>query len=258
MNPPNHSALSSSDNQATSKTVIRLRDVAVAYQDTVALYDIDLDIHRNQFVGIAGPNGSGKTTLLKTILGAVKPFKGSIQLFGEDTTQTIPRQIRHRIGYVPQMQLVDRNFPALVEDVVAMGRFSQIGLLGRASEQDKEYITKALKTVEMLHYACRPIGHLSGGQQQKVWIARALAQNTEILLLDEPTSALDFKMTRSILELLKKLHEEENLTILMIQHNLTLMKRYVKRMLYLNKSIYFDGDPKKALSNDNIDEIFYM
>lgn len=240
-----------------NNTIISLYDVSVAYQNTVALYDVNIDIQKNNFVGICGSNGSGKTTLLKTILGEVKPFKGIINLFDKNIYD-LRRKDKFKIGYVPQIQPIDRNFPALVEDVVAMGRYAQVGFLRKFKDKDKILITNALETIDMLDYACRPIGHLSGGQQQKVWIARALAQNAEILLLDEPVSALDFKMTKSVLDLLKKLNEENDKTIIMILHNIKLLKEYAKRLVCLNKTIFYDGSPQNPEADKEIDRIFFM
>lgn len=241
----------------SNDTIISLRDISVAYQNTVALYDVNIDIFKNDFIGICGSNGSGKTTLLKTILGAVKPFKGNINILGKDIND-LGRKEKFKIGYVPQIQPIDRNFPALVEDVVAMGRYAQVGIFHKFKDKDKTLITNALEMIDMLDYACRPIGHLSGGQQQKVWIARALAQDAEILLLDEPVSALDFKMTKSVLELLRKLNEENEKTIIMILHNIKLLKEYTKRLICLNKTIFFDGSPQSPEADREIERIFFM
>ena len=116
-------------------TVISLRDISVAYQNTVALYDVNIDIINNNFIGICGSNGSGKTTLLKTILGAIKPFKGNINVLGKDINE-LGRKEKFKIGYVPQIQPIDRNFPALVEDVVAMGRYAQVGIFRKFKDKD--------------------------------------------------------------------------------------------------------------------------
>ena len=155
----------------TSKPVICMKDLAVAYQSNVAIYDINLDIYKNEFIGICGPNGSGKSTLLKAMVGAVKPFQGKVRVFGEDITRESIRTVRMRTGYLPQTELIDRNFPALVKDVVAMGLYSKIGFFRGVSKKDEEKIMRALQIVELDEYKERPIGHLSGGQQQKAMIA---------------------------------------------------------------------------------------
>ncbi|RLI71738.1 hypothetical protein DRO91_05315, partial [Candidatus Heimdallarchaeota archaeon] len=145
--------------------LICINGLAVAYQTNVALFDINLDVHQHDFIGICGPNGSGKSTLLKSIVGAIKPVQGSLRVFGKDLTKSNIRGIKAKIGYVPQIQNIERNFPALVEDVVGMGLYSQIGFFRALSKKHREKITAALKLVGMDAMAKRPIGHLSGGQQ---------------------------------------------------------------------------------------------
>ncbi|MFW9997305.1 MAG: metal ABC transporter ATP-binding protein [Candidatus Odinarchaeota archaeon] len=238
-----------------SVPVACFHDVIVTFQSYVALYDINFDIFRGEFVGLCGPNGSGKTTLLKTMLGLIEAAKGMIMILGEEI-EKIHRQTRFRIGYVPQLGLIDRNFPALVEDVVGMGLYPRRGFFRGLSGDDKKAIHWALMQVEMVDYAKRPIGHLSGGQQQKVMIARALAQKPEILLLDEPTSALDFKMTKSIFELVTRLQDRHNLTVVMINHNIKLLREYSKRIICLNRRIVIDTDPSDPMLDEVIEKTF--
>jgi ABC-type Mn2+/Zn2+ transport system ATPase subunit len=236
--------------------VICLQDVAVAYQANVAIFDINLDIYPGECLGIVGPNASGKTTLLKTILGVLKPIQGSVQIFGEKFSPKTSHMIRSKISYIPQLQAIDRNFPALVEDVVAMGRYSKAGLFRPLNSEDWEKIYEALEAVGMKKLAKRPIGHLSGGQQQKVMIARALANEPKILLLDEPTTALDFKMVRSVVDLVKKLHEQRALTIVIVSHDIKLLREYCTRIAAMDKKIVWKGDPHDPDLDIIIEEIF--
>ncbi|MHA1975192.1 MAG: metal ABC transporter ATP-binding protein [Candidatus Hodarchaeales archaeon] len=247
------STMQSTDEIETLTPLICIKDVDVAYQNTVALIDVNLDIYQGEIIGICGPNGSGKSTLLKTILGLLKPLRGDIRFY-DCTSAKITK--RKNIGYVPQIRTIDRNFPALVKDVVAMGRYHEVGFLKRIRGDDP-IVEKALKNVGMWNFRDRPIGHLSGGQQQKVMIARALSSNPEILLLDEPTAALDFRTQKSIMELIKKLHDEINLTILMVTHNMSFLKSYTSRVVCLDKKIVWKGYPDDPKLDLIIQQIFF-
>ncbi len=234
-----------------------LKDVNVVYGNLAALYDINIDILKGDFVGICGPNGSGKTTLLKTIIGLIEPLTGQVALFGQEIRDKIPKEIRFKIGYVPQITEIDRNFPALVRDVVEMGRYAKAGLVKSLTAEDKQKAMDALKLVDMDYMAERPIGHLSGGQQQRVLIAQALAAEAEVLLLDEFTSALDFRMTEEIMELLDFLNHTHGITIVNVGHNLELLRAYCSRMICINKVIAFDGSTKDPELDSAIDRVFH-
>ncbi|MFX0206877.1 MAG: metal ABC transporter ATP-binding protein [Candidatus Hodarchaeota archaeon] len=236
--------------------LICIRQVTVAYPSVIALYNINLDIYSGELIGLLGPNGSGKTTLLKTILGTIRPINGKIHLYGEKSAHNgIPRHLLHKIGYVPQQHTIDRNFPALVKDVVMMGRYGRIGFLYSPTTKDHQAVKEALELVGMDEFAHRPIGHLSGGQQQKVLIARALAQKPEIMLLDEPTAALDYRMKKSIIELLKGLNEQ-GLTILTIHHDIDLLRKYCSRIALLNRQIIWTGAPTSPDLDSIMERVF--
>ena len=238
--------------QQTKKSpLICIKDLDVAYQDVVALVEINLDIYENDFIGIFGPNASGKSTLLKSILGLIEPINGSISFLS--CTDPSARSIN--IGYVPQVRKIDRNFPALVQDVVSMGRYKQIGYLHNVKAND-ENIKEALIAVGMWRFRKRPIGHLSGGQQQKVYIARALSANPSVLLLDEPTAALDFRIQQSIMELIYTLHKEKKLTVILVTHNLEFLKKYATRIVCLDKKIIWQGHPSDPKLNTIIQQVF--
>ncbi|MBN1329082.1 MAG: ABC transporter ATP-binding protein [Candidatus Heimdallarchaeota archaeon] len=226
--------------------LICIKDLAVAYQSNVALFDINLDVYKNDFFGICGPNGSGKSTLLKSIVGLVKPFRGNIRVFGKDVIKGHIGYLKSKIGYLPQTDQIDRNFPALVKDVVGMGLYSQVGFFKSLSKKEDEKIGNALQLVGMENMIQRPIGHLSGGQQQKVRIARALVNSPDILLIDEPFSALDFKIAKNIANLIAEIHEKTNLTIVLISHSLSLLKEHCNKVICLDKRIVWQGDPKSS------------
>lgn len=240
-------------------TLIELSKISATYNDVLALYNINLKVNKGDYIGISGPNASGKTTLLKIILGIKKPDVGRVKVFGKDIQKFgMPAKFRHKIAYIPQNKSIGKNFPALVKDVVMMGRYSQIGIFRPITKKDKEIVKESLRKMGMLEFAKRPIGHLSGGQQQKVLIARALAQEPEILLLDEPTSALDFKVVKELGEIFKVLHEESNLTILEINHNLDILRESCDRIVVLNKTIIWEGSADSPEFDSVIDQVFYQ
>jgi len=214
--------------------VVRLQKVRVKYNDVTVLEDISISILQHDFLGIIGPNGGGKSTLLKVILGLVKPTSGSVLVFGK-----APEQARSRIGYVAQRPAFDRDFPASVQDVMMMGRFSKVGLFHRYTQADRDAVEKALVRVGMAKFRRNQIGRLSGGQQQRVFVARALVSQPELLLLDEPTASIDPGMQTEFYELLQKL--KENLTIIMVSHDIGAVSVYVDKIACLNGQLYYHG-----------------
>jgi zinc transport system ATP-binding protein len=232
--------------------IIDLQDVSVRYQNIIALKNIILNIYQGEYIGIFGPNGSGKTTLLKTILGLVHPFEGTIKLF----SSTNLKKMRVHIGYIPQNLTVKKTFPASVLETVEMGLYGKIGFLKPIKEKHRKLAEKALHNVHIGAYKNRPIGHLSGGELQKVMVARALVSEPKVLLLDEPTSALDFVMVKELMSLLVELNQKLNITIIAVNHHLDLLVPYCKRLLLMNGAIVYDGTPKNDTINQIIDEIF--
>lgn len=249
--------LSADSSSKTQQPIICMHDVVVAYQSNVAIFDINLDIYRNEFIGICGPNGSGKSTLLKTVIGAIEPLKGSVKILGEEISKKGNLHgLRKKFGYLPQMSEIDRNFPALVKDVIGMGLYSTVGLFRNLNKKDYERINRALEIVELDQFKERPIGHLSGGQQQKVMIARGIVNDPEILFLDEPTSALDFKVARNIMNLIRKIHEETELTIILVSHDIDFIRNNCSRAVCMNKRIVWQGNPKDDEFDKVINRVF--
>jgi len=235
--------------------IIRFSDATIAYQGHLALDHINLDISAGEFIGIIGPNGSGKTTLLKSILGIVRPIEGSVQIF-DCVCHKLRCHHKARIGYIPQKDQIDPNFPVTVMETVMMGRYSSLGLLKRPGKRDRELALKALREVEMEDYAGKPLGHLSGGQQQRVLIARALAQQPEVLLMDEPTTGIDTPTQHSIISLISNLHKNLNLTVLLVTHDINMISPYVDRMALLKVRLYAVGTPAEVLREKTLREIY--
>ena len=233
-------------------SIINLKNITARYQKVIALHDVNLNIYPQDYIGIFGPNGSGKTTLLKVILGLIKPFTGEITKF--DSSNLKKRQ--YKIGYVPQNPTVSKTFPATVLEVVEMGLYGKVGFLKPLRPEHRKMAEQALHYVHMGNYKNRPIGHLSGGELQKVMVARALAFEPEIILLDEPTSSLDFVMTRDLMELLSELNKKLKMTVICVNHHLDLLVPFCNRILIMNKTILFDGLPNDSNLNRVINQVF--
>ncbi len=233
--------------------VIRLNNVDVVLSGNVILHDINFEINHGEYVGLIGRNGSGKTTLMKTVLGILPAAKGDVELFGGP----VRPEALERIGYVPQLRSIEHEFPATVRDVVAMGLYIKKNANKTPGMDVQEKIQLALHKVQMEEYLNRPIGHLSGGEQQKVLLAQALVRDPEIMLLDEPTSALDFVMVRGFLSLLTTLNKTYNITLLVIQHNLEILRPFCSRLLMLKKTILYDGDPHDKQADTMINDVYF-
>ena len=231
-----------------TEELVRLDNVWVHYDGVPILEGINLSIRANDFLGIIGPNGGGKTTLLKVILGLIKPSRGKVSVMGRS-----PEKGRRYIGYISQFNLFDRDFPISVFDVVLMGRYSKAGLFHRYSEEDKRTAIKALKTVEMLDYKDRQVGRLSGGEQQRVFIARALVTNPKLLLLDEPTASIDPNMQAEFYELLDKL--KERMAIVLVSHDISAVSIYVSEIACLNHQLFYHGS--KEVSAEELEKSYH-
>jgi zinc transport system ATP-binding protein len=214
--------------------VIRFQDVAFSFDNRPVLRDVSFDIDQKAFLAVIGPNGGGKTTLLKLLLGLIKPDQGSIHVFGQP-----PDKIAHRIGYVPQDVAAVRSFPISVMDVVLMGRLRIHGH-ARVSGSDREAAREALEELEMLEYVNRRIDDLSGGQRERVFIARALATDPDILILDEPTTGLDNTGRADLYALLKKINQTK--TIIMASHDIMVLSTYATAVACVNRTVHFHDE----------------
>ena len=235
-----------------SPSIIEIKNLYVSYGRKQVLANINLKINKGDYVGLIGGNGAGKSTLLKSIIGLIKPTSGSVKILGK----TLNLQVLDKIGYTPQMHSINHEFPATVGDIVEMGLYRKNGLFKRLNKNSKEKVMLALHKVKMESFIDRPIGHLSGGEQQKILVAQALVKEPEILFLDEPTSALDFVRVKEVLLLLDEMNKKYGITIIAIHHNLDLIKPFCNRLVVLKGIIRYDGDPHTKEADNIIAEVF--
>jgi manganese/iron transport system ATP-binding protein len=237
---------------------VQVRGVWAGYDGHVALEDVSFSLEKGSLVGLVGPNGSGKSTLLKIMLGLHRPWRGSVHLFGEN-----PAAGRWRVGYAPQSELVDWNFPVTVEDVVAMGRIGR--LPGRAAvraspwrrpdPEERRIVGRCLQRVRLDSLAKRPIGELSGGEQRRMLIARALAREPEILLLDEPMAGLDAASQHDVLHLFEGLRDEGK-TLLVATHDLSCVAGCFNLAILLHQRLVAFGPPSQVFTRDNLNATY--
>ena len=228
--------------------VISLKNVWAGYGNNNVIEDVNLSVKKTDFVAIIGPNGGGKTTLLKVILGLISPQRGEVKIMGFP-----PKDGRKFIGWVPQETVMDRNFPINVLEVVLMGRIQRENMMRSYTKEDKEKALQALDMVKLSNVANKPIGEISLGQRQRVYIARALAKEPQILLLDEPLASVDPSTSTVIYELLKELNK--TITILMVTHDIGAISSYVKSVGCLNKKLYYYED--KVLTQEMINASYH-
>lgn len=232
---------------------LKIRDMVFAYSSMPVLDNVCLEIVPSEILGIVGPNGGGKSTLIKCIDNILKPQKGSILLDERDIGKMSRIEIARRMGYVPQVS--SRVFPATVFDTVLMGRRPHLGW--RSHDQDIDRVVEILELLKMDDLALKYFGELSGGQQQKVFIARALAQEAKLLLLDEPTSNLDINHQFEVMHLIRSLAEEKGFSVIMTLHDLNLASRFSDRILMLHGGkIFAVGSPEEILTPENIREVY--
>ncbi len=232
---------------------IRIRGLEFSYNSIPALKDVTIDIHESEIVAIVGPNGSGKSTLLKCIDRILKPQKGVILINGKDVKDFSQIEIARTVGYVPQS--VKQFFPATVFEVVLMGRRPYLGW--RCSKRDIEKVFEVLKILNIENIAMRDFNELSGGQQQKVLIARALVQEPEILLLDEPTANLDIKHQLEVMEIVKRIVRMNGITAIIAIHDLNLASKYADRIVMMKDGkVFAIGSPEEVLTSANIESVY--
>ncbi len=221
---------------------VEARDVRVQYERVVALDGVNLILPSGIALGIVGPNGSGKSTLLKTIAGLVAPTTGTVRVFGKRPQDLAPGTV----GYVPQIEDVDWQFPANVRDVVAMGRYPRLGPFARFGAKDRAAVNDALAALDVVSLADRHISQLSGGQQQRAFVARAIAQEPKLLLLDEPTTGVDAATEDSLLRVIRAL-VKSGMPVLMTTHDLDRAAEWFDRLIVVDRRVLADGDPSAVL-----------
>lgn len=223
-----------SEPAGSATPIVRVSGVWVYMGDALALRDVSLDIHEGRFIGLMGPNGGGKTTLLKTIVGLIKPDRGKVILRSP---------VGKTVGYVPQGEYIDREFPVTAYDVVEMGLYGSLGAFPRITEEHRAQVMEALDRLGMKGLAARGIGALSGGEQQRVSIARAIVGKPSLLLLDEPTTGVDANARDGFFRTLQDLRRSLSLTIILASHDIEVVPTQVDEIVCINQRVFVHAAP---------------
>ena len=218
--------------------------LSYAYSGNLVLDNISFTIDEGDILGIIGPNGAGKTTLFSCMLGLLDDYTGTIKIL-DDIKKKKNSKVFKNIGYIPQKKTIEQNFPATVEEIVSLG----ITTIGKTS---KEKIALALETVDLLAQKDRRVGELSGGQQQRVLIAKAMVNNPKLLILDEPATGIDLEMQNRFYSLLKKLNQENKITIIWASHDLDAVNRLATSVACINRSMFFHGKTYEFFENPDL------
>jgi manganese/zinc/iron transport system ATP- binding protein len=229
---------------------LEIHDLTVAYRRRPVIWGVDLVVPAGQLVGIVGPNGAGKSTLLKAAMGLLPPTGGWVKVFGLPIEKALDR-----VGYVPQRETVDWDFPVNVMDVVLMGRYGRIGLIRRPGRRDREIARECLAKVGMLPFADRQIANLSGGQQQRVFLARALAQEADLYFMDEPFAGVDAATEAAIVALMRELRSQGK-TLLVVHHDLPTARQYFDRLLLLNLRVVAYGPTEQVFTAELLQKTY--
>ncbi len=236
-------------------TAVYVKNLSYAYANRPVLKDITFSVETGDFFVIIGPNGSGKTTLMKLISGLLKPHQGRLEILNRPIGRYTRKALAKRIAFVPQMPAVD--FPFTVAEMVLMGRSPHLGLLGIEQQKDLEIARQALKFTGMEHLTQRKLDQLSGGEQQRVCIARAICQEPDIILLDEPTASLDLAHQIRLMDMMETLKNEKGITVVMISHDVNLAAMYGNQLLLLSKGhIVCQGPPEEVLTFQKLEETY--
>jgi iron complex transport system ATP-binding protein len=232
---------------------LKVNNVEFAYNSVPVLENVSMELNRAEVLGIVGPNGTGKSTLIRCIDQILSPKRGSILLDKQEIKKMTRMEIARKIGYVPQS--MEGVFPASVIDTVLMGRRPYLGW--KSSKEDLDCVLEVLELLGMMEFAMRDVNEISGGQQQKVLIARALAQKADILLLDEPTSNLDIRHQLEVMEIMKNIVKNRGISVIMAVHDLNLASRYADWVIMMKEGkIFAAGNPASVLTVENIKQVY--
>ena len=248
--PERASSVQLLDGVDPSRIPIQIHDMTIAYHRKPVLWDVDLDVPEGKLVGIVGPNGAGKSTMITSIMDLVPKASGWVKIYGEPY-----EKMRRSIGYVPQRESVDWDFPISALEVVTMGRYGRLGWIRRPGREDRRAAEEALDKVGMGEYANRQISQLSGGQQQRVFLARALAQDTQIYLMDEPFAGVDSATEQAIIDILMELRKQDK-TILVVHHDLQTVTRYFDWVIMLNMRVVASGPTAEVFTDENLHKTY--
>lgn len=229
---------------------LEIHDMTVAYHRKPVLWDIDLTVPESSLIAILGPNGAGKSTLMKACLGLIQKASGRVDIYG------LPyEKQRSLVGYVPQRESVDWDFPVSALDVVLMGRYGHLGWFKRPTQEDREFAMDCLRKVAMEDYAHRQISQLSGGQQQRIFLARALAQEAKLYFMDEPFAGVDAATEKAILNLLNEL-KTQGKTVIVVHHTLQTVKEYFDYVILLNMRVVAHGPIDEVFTDENLHKTY--
>ncbi|MHA6263033.1 metal ABC transporter ATP-binding protein [Arenibacterium sp. CAU 1754] len=234
------------DDTGIADSPLAIRGLTVSYGEKPAVFSVDMTVEPGKMTAIIGPNGAGKSTLLKAALGIVKPLSGQVQAFGRPL-----KSQRQRIAYVPQRASIDWDFPTRVIDVVLMGQYRRLGLLGRVRAEHMKQARACLDRVGMGDFADRQIGQLSGGQQQRVFLARALAQEPDLYLLDEPFAGVDAATEKAIITVLKSL-KDAGKTVVAVHHDLATVPDYFDNVFLINTRKVAEGSVRDVFNAETL------
>ncbi len=229
---------------------IKVQNLTVAYNEKAVLENINYELPAGKLIGVIGANGSGKTTMLKAIMGLLPIKSGEVKIFDKSLAE-----IRQKVSYVPQRNLVDWDFPASVLDVVLMGRINPSNIFKNVTAQDKEIAQEAIQKVGLQDLTKRQISQLSGGQQQRVFLARALAQQADVYLLDEPFVAIDVATENTIIDLLKEMRQNGK-TIVVVHHDLQTVTQYFDWVVLLNTTLIASGETISTFQKENLQKTY--
>ncbi|UQS87199.1 metal ABC transporter ATP-binding protein [Nicoliella spurrieriana] len=230
--------------------MLNVRNLSVSYGDTPVFSDLSIAIEAGKITGIIGPNGAGKSTFIKAMLGLIKSQSGTSEYDGQPV-----KAIQKKIAYVEQRKEIDLTFPISVFDVVLTGSYAKVGLFNSPGKAEKAAAMEALAKVKMTGFANRQIGNLSGGQLQRVFVARAILQDADIVILDEPFVGIDLQSENSIMQILKQ-WRNENKTILVVHHDLNKVNSYFDNLIIMNHGIVASGATDQVYNSTNISKAF--
>lgn len=233
-----------------STTPLQITNLSVAYLKKPVLRNVTFEAPEGKLIGIVGPNGAGKSTLIKAALGLIPSLTGDVSIYGRPYAEQ-----RNLVGYVPQRESVDWDFPTHALDVVMMGRYGHLGWFKRPGKAEKKFAMECLEKVGMADFADRQISQLSGGQQQRIFLARALAQDAQLYFMDEPFVGVDAATEKAIITLLNELKMQKK-TVLVVHHDLATVKEYFDWVMLLNVQIIAFGPTEQAFTSAKLQEAY--